>query len=303
MRRAHDGKPIASADVLTRLHVFDASTSKRTELVVRGAGLATLSLRPEMKVTAGRIMRAGFYELMVGESARSQFVGLDLHDTVVIRGTEWAIVGVFECGGDAREAELLAEAETLLSVTGRNAFNSITVLLETPNSFPAFRNALASDVSLSVQALREPDYFRQQSEHLKETWSFVAYVASSIMALGAMFGAANTVYSSVSARSVEIATFRAIGFSPAAVVASTLLEALSLALVGALLGTLIVVLLFSGDIVSTRMGAGRVVAKLSLDTGLFALGIGWGCLIGILGGLMPALRAATRPIAEELRSI
>src|SRR5690606_17033824 len=106
---------------------------------------------------------------------------------------------------------------------------------------------------------------------------------------GAMFGAANTIYSSVSARSVEIATLRAIGFGPAAVVAATLLEALSLALIGALLGTLLVLLLFNGDVVTSRMGAGRIVAQLSLDAGLFTLGIGWACLIGICGGIPPAV--------------
>jgi putative ABC transport system permease protein len=302
IRKDSDGRPIVSAEVLSNTRVMRKSDGKRAEVVLRGVSPVALALRPEIKLTAGRMMRPGFYELIVGQAAVAQFRGLQLNDRLVFRGARWVVVGTFESGGDARETELLADAEMLSTAIQRNGFNSISVLLDSPQAIRPFRDALTTDPSLVVKVYRESDYYKMQSEPLRSSWSFVAYVASSIMALGAMFGAANTMYSAVSARSTEIATLRAIGFKPTAVMMSIVVEAVALALLGALLGTAIVWLLFSGGTFSARLGAGAVVSKLSLDFALVGLGIGWACAISVVGGAIPAIRAVRQPIAAALRA-
>jgi putative ABC transport system permease protein len=152
-----------------------------------------------------------------------------------------------------------------------------------------------------VDAYREREYYQEQSETVLRAWSFVAYVVGGIMALGAMIGAANTMYSSVAARNVEIATLRAVGFRPNSVVIAVLTEALLLAILGAILGTAVVWLLFSGNAISTKVGAGRVITQLRLAPSLIMLGMIWAVSISIAGGLFPAVRASRVPIVEALR--
>ncbi|MBX5460807.1 MAG: ABC transporter permease [Steroidobacteraceae bacterium] len=300
IRRTDDGQPIVSTEALTPLRVVDAS-GRRGNVMVRGVSQTVFALRPEMKLVAGRAMRPGFYELVVGRKALAQFKGLKLNDRVAFRGAEWTIVGVFSSAGDAHEMELLADVDMVLSAMQRNVVNSISVLLESEGAYEAFRDSLTTEPSLVVKISRESEYYRLQSEPLQRSWSFVAYVVSGIMALGAMFGAANTMYSAVSARRMEIATLRAVGFGPNAVLVSVILEAMLLAVAGALLGAAIVWMLLSGHTFSTRMGSGRVMAQLSLGADLVALGVAWACMISILGALAPAVRAARQPIADALR--
>jgi putative ABC transport system permease protein len=247
-------------------------------------------------------MRPGFYELMIGRKVGERFTKLNLGDHVKFRDAEWTIVGVFSSNADLHETEILTDCEMLLSATHRNAVNSVAVLLKRPDSFAAFRAAIAADVSLPVKVYRESDYYKLQSEPLKDAWSFVAYVVSAIMALGAMFGAANTMYSAVSARTVELATLRALGFGSGAIVISVLIEATLFAILGALLGAAIVWAAFSGHTFSARLGNGHVATQLSLDALLVLLGVGWGCAISVLGALIPAIQVVRQPIAEAIRA-
>jgi putative ABC transport system permease protein len=300
------GKPVGSAEV-----VVSGTLRRRDRDVVgsvsfRGVSPLAQTLRPEGKLVAGRWFRPGVRELIAGRSAQARFKGLGVGEQLRFGDDEWLVVGTFTSGGDARESELLADAETVMSAYQRPAFNAVTVQLTSLDAFDAFKNALTTNPTLTVNVQREPDYYTQQSGRFANLLSLVAKVVGAVMAIGAVFAALNTMYTSVSSRSQEIATLRALGFGAVAVVASVLTEALLLAVTGALLGAALAWLLFNGNTVSTLSGGGglaQVVFQLRIGIDLVALGIGWACAVGLIGGLLPALRAARIPVATALRAV
>jgi len=197
----------------------------------------------------------------------------------------------------------MGDIETVLSAFRRNLFQSVTVMLDSPAAFAQFKDKLTTDPTLTVDVKREPDYYAEQSKQLNKLLNFLAFGVGGIMAIGAIFGALNTMYSAVSARSLEIATLRAIGFGAGAVVVSVFVEALLLSLVGGLIGAAAAWLFFNGNTVNT-LGANftQVVFHLTVTPHLLISGIIWACFIGVLGGLFPAIRAARLPVATALRA-
>lgn len=303
VRRAADGRPAASAEVVTILALPQKSTGTDANVTMRGIGPQAMAARPEVHLAAGRMFRPAVRELIAGRSAASQFRGLDLGSRLVFRDSEWTVVGIFESGGDAHESELQADSETVLSAYRRNLFQSVTVLLDSPGDFDRFKAKLTSDPTLTVDVKREPDYYVEQSQQLAKLLDVLAYFVGSIMALGAVFGALNTMYSAVSARQREIATLRAIGFGGLPVVVSVMLESVLLALLGSALGSAAALLLFNGNTLNT-LGSNftQVVFHLSVSPPVLASGIVVACVIGIAGGLLPAIRAARMPVAVALRA-
>jgi putative ABC transport system permease protein len=304
VKRSADGKPVGSAEGVMIVDLPRKSNDSGANVTIRGVGEKAFELRPEIRLVEGRMFRSGLRELVVGRGAQHQFKGLDVGAHLSLRGTDWTIVGAFESGGDAHESELLADGETVLSAYRRNLYQSVIVQLESEASLEAFKRALTSNPQLSVDVKSERDYYAQQSQQLSKVLSFVAYVVGGIMAIGALFGALNTMYSAVSTRSQEIATLRAIGFGSTAVVISVMIEALLLALIGAAIGSALAWLFFNGNAVST-LGANftQVVFKLTVTPDLILLGIIWACFIGVIGGLFPAIRAARLPVATALRAV
>jgi putative ABC transport system permease protein len=182
----------------------------------------------------------------------------------------------------------------------------VTVLLQSPDSFARFKEALTTNPTLSVDVKRESDFFAEQGKPLARVLAVVAYVVGGIMAVGALFGALNTMYSAVSARALEIATLRALGFGATSVVTSVFAEALALSLFGAVIGCIAAYLFFDGNVINTSVGGGgisQLVFALTLTPALVALGIIWACVIGLIGGLFPAMRAARLPVAQALRAV
>ncbi len=211
---------------------------------------------------------------------------------------------MFDTGGDSHESSLMTYAETLISIDHRGAFQSVTALLESPSAFQTFKDSLSANPALAVDVMRECEYYQQQSKNMSTIISVIAYVVGGIMAVGAVFAALNTMYSAVSARLQEIATLRALGFGSTAMVASVLAEALLLALIGGVIGALIAWMFFNGNTVSTSGGGmGQMVFELAVSPQLMILGVVWACLIGVLGGLFPAIRAARLPAAMALRAV
>jgi putative ABC transport system permease protein len=243
------------------------------------------------------LFRPAKHELIVGKSAQVQFEGLDQGNQVSLPEGDWTITGTFESNGGINESEMIADSETVLSALRASTFKSMTVLLASPESFGQFKTALTTNPTLAVDVTRETEYLRAQSKQLNDFLTTIAYVVGGIMGLGAVFGALNTVYSAVSARSIEIATLRAIGFCPAAVVTSVLAEALLLALSGATIGTTAAWIAFNGNLHS----AGSLVFTLTVTPSLVGLGIAFACVLGLIGGLFPAIRAARLPVAAALR--
>jgi len=304
VRRNADGKPIASPEAVVIVDLPRKSNDSGANVTIRGVGSQAFVLRPEIKLVEGRMFRSGLRELIVGRGAQQQFKGLSVGEHIALRGSDWTIVGTFESGGDSHESELMADGETVLSAYRRNLYQSVIAQLESKDSLGAFKKALTSDPQLSVDVMSERQYYAQQSEQMSKVLSFVAYVVGGIMAIGALFGALNTMYSAVSTRSQEIATLRAIGFGSSPVVISVMLEALLLALIGAAIGSALAWLFFNGNAVSTLGGNfTQVVFRLTVTPALIALGVAWACCIGLIGGLFPAIRAARLPVATALRAV
>jgi putative ABC transport system permease protein len=306
VKRGADGKPIASADTLTLVEIPTEAGASWANLTIRGVSPKIFELRPEMKIVEGRMYRPAVHEIIVGSKAHSQFEALKLGKKLQFSNGEWEIVGVFQSGGDRRESEAYADGETLMSAIRRNGYQPVTVMLQSPESFTQFKEALTTNPTLSVDVKRESEFFAEQGKPLARVLAIVAYVVGGIMAVGALFGALNTMYSAVSARALEIATLRALGFGAASVVTSVFAEALALSLFGAVIGCIAAYLFFDGNVINTSVGGGgisQLVFALTLTPALIALGIIWACVIGLIGGLFPAMRAARLPVAQALRAV
>ncbi len=298
--RTENGDTAATTDMLASVNLSRRSNGSLAPLAVRGVS-ELRGVRPEIELVEGRLFSPGLREVIVGRNAQQAFAGLEIGDRVELRDSEWTIVGVFH-SGDVAESGMITDAATLLSAYQRAAVNSVTVRLESPESFDAFKTALTTNPSLSVDVFREPDYFAQQTEDLSSLFFFITYIVTAIMGAGALVGAVNTMYSAVSARSLEIATLRAIGFGASGVVVSVLAEAVLLALLGAFAGAAISWLLFSGDTISLGGGQASLVTELAIAPATLVTGVAAAASAGFLGGLFPALRAARLPVATALRA-
>jgi len=249
------------------------------------------------------MFRPAVRELIAGVGAVKQFRGLVVGSELHLRNADWTVTGVFTSNGDVHESELLADVDTVGSSVERNGYSSAVALLTSPAEFTRFKDALTTDPQLKVDVQREPDYYAAQSKQLTRIINVVGKTVAIIMAIGAMFGALNSMYSAVAARGLEIATLRAIGFGALPVLLSVMIEALLLSLIGGIIGASLAWLFFNGHSVSTLGGAfAQVVFQLTVTPTLVITGIVWACIIGLLGGFFPALRAARLPVAEALRA-
>jgi putative ABC transport system permease protein len=303
VRRLPGGQPAVS---LERYAVAGAPmrTGADGNLVVRGVGPRVLEVRPEVRITAGRMFQPGLRELVVGAGARHQFAGLEPGASVTLSDVAWTVVGTFEAGGGAFESEAWGDVEVVMTAFDLAQYSSMTALLESPAAFTGFRDSITSDPRLAHTALREPEYYEGQTGILGRGMLAIGYLVAAIMGLGAVFAAVNTMYASVESRSVEIGTLRALGFQGVPIVASVLIESVALCLAGAAAGAAAATLAYDGHIVSTVSGASftQVAFAFQVGPGLLAQGAALACAIGVLGGLPPALRATRMPIVEALRA-
>jgi putative ABC transport system permease protein len=260
-------------------------------------GTSDPKLEEPARLTDGRMFRPGLHELVVTNSCVRQFDGFGLGGRREVRGIDWTIVGHFDRGQNL-QCVVLTDSETLMTAFGRNSFNQISVRLKSPSDFESFRRALEANPSLKLDAKRARDSAEEQFKQFNGLLNFVSYFIGTIMAIGATLGAVNSLYSIVDARRREIATLRAIGFGGAAIVAATLAESILLALPGAFLGAALAWLFFQGMAVSPFGFSFR----LEVTPRLAEIGIAWALVMGLVGGLLPALRAARVPVTTALRA-
>jgi putative ABC transport system permease protein len=301
----HDARdrPIVSAEVILVAPVARKRDNSDVNITLRGVGAQYFVLRPELKLVSGGLFHAGKQELLVGTSALGQFAGLEIGNQIRLQDGDWTVVGTFAGGNGSRESEVIADAQTVMSAYKLEAVNSVSVLLDSENSFSGFKDALAEDPTLSVDVRTEPEYLATASSTVNRMLRIIAYAIGSIMALGALFGALNSMHSAVAARTVEIATLRAIGFSSTGVAIAVLIEALLLALGGAVAGVAIAYAAFNGATISTLGGAlwdSQLVYSLSITPSLVVISILIACTLGLLGGIFPAIRAARANVANSL---
>jgi putative ABC transport system permease protein len=298
------GIELASFELYNVADIAKKATGKPANVIVRGMGLEGLAVRPEVEIVAGRAFEPGKGEIIVGVKAADQFEGLEIGNRVDLRESEWLVVGHFSAGGSAHESEVWADLP-VAQMTFRRAgyLSSARVLLEDPGLAGELAAAITADPRLDLSLQAEEAFYAEQSASRTALINTFGYVVAVIMAIGAVFAALNTMYTAVSARTVEIATLRALGFSSMPVVVSVLIEALLLALVGGVTGGLIVYLVFDGYTASTLNSASfsQVAFDFAVTGDLVRLGIAWALGLGLVGGLFPAIRAARLPITTALR--
>lgn len=300
------GDPVVSAEVVLAAPVSRRRDHSDVNVTLRGVGMQYFALRPELKLVAGRMFHQGTQELVVGSAALSQFEGLQIGNLVRLEDGDWTVVGAFSGGKGTRESELIADSQTVLSTYKLGSFNSIVVALKSPEALKTLRDALASNANLSVTVYGEPQYLATalSSDPVNRMLGLVTYAIGSIMALGALFAALNCMYASVAKRATEMATVRAIGFSGGVVAIAVLIESLLLALIGAAIGVAIAYRAFNGATISTLGGAltdTQLVYSLTIAPRLLAVAVALACLLGLAGGLLPAIRAARADIPRFLQ--
>ena len=300
--RDAEGRPMASAELVVAANL-PRNDGEDGSATLRGVGPMAWAVRPELKLVDGRQFEPGRRELVVGKGAQRQFKGLDPGKQVRLGNQSWDVVGVFE-SGDSMESEMWADAEIVATTYRRGSSRaSVFAKLTDAKAFNAFKATLAADPRLKVEADTTLGYFSKQSEQLTTILRWIGIVVGSIMAIGAVFGALNTMFATVASRAREIATLRAIGFRGMPVVVAVMLETMLLAALGGLLGGVLAWLIFNGYTASTIAGG---VATLSFEfkvtASLLWEGLKWALAIGFIGGLFPALRAATLPVTDALRA-
>ena len=298
--------PLVTSEVVAVAPFPLRSTGTDANVQVRGVSANVLTIRKNVRIVEGRMFQPGLSELIVGHNASRTYTGLTLNNTVRFGGGNWTVVGVFDAGGSAFDSEVWTDARVLDDVYKRptNVFQSVTVHLNSPEAMQPFRDFVTSDPRLNVQASREIDYYAKQSRTMTTLITVLGGLVAGVMAIGAIFGALNTMYSAVAERSREIATMRALGFAGPSVVFSFLIEALLVSFIGGVLGCLAVLPLnglttgaMNWQTFSHLAFAFRITPELLVGGIIFAL------LMGIIGGLPPAIRAAQRPIALALREL
>jgi putative ABC transport system permease protein len=308
IKRGPDGTPLALAEVyqLTNISKKGDPTRAPTNAVVRGTSPDVFKVRPEARMAQGRMFEPGKREVVVGRAAHAEYADLDVGKTIEVRDGAWPIVGVFESGGDVHESELWVDAVALQEAMRAQFYSTITAQLEDDRAetFQAFKDRITQDPRLRVGVQREPEYYASRSEFLRTFITIIGYTVAVIMAIGAVFGALNTMYAAVATRSVEIATLRAIGFGGFPVVTSIMIEALLLSLVGAAIGATVAYVVFNGFQVSglNFQTFSQVAFQFAVTPALVVQGIVWAMAIGFFGGLFPAVRAARMPVVDALRA-
>ncbi len=299
-----DGRPMVSPEayVVIPLPRKGHDTTGLANVVVRGVSQAAWSVRNNIKLTAGRRPESGKAEICAGEKMAGRFDHTAVGDRLRFAGRDWAVVCRFTANGSAFESEIWGENEQILPVFRGETFQSVTFRLKDPAAFEEAKRTLEADKRVTVDVYREADFYTQQSRLLGRILEILALMITSIMAIGAIFGAINTMYAAVSARSSEIAVLLTLGFHPRSVLASFLAESALIAAVGGVVGALLA-LPVNGIVTSTTNWASfsEIAFSFRVTPGLLLAGFGFAVVMGLIGGYFPARRAAKMPVVQALR--
>jgi putative ABC transport system permease protein len=304
--RNPSGAPLITQDVVGVIPVPLISTGTDANVQVRGVSPNVLAIRKFVKITKGRMFQSGLDELIVGKNAANTYRGLTVGNKIDFAGGHWEVVGEFDAGGSAFDSEIWCDSQIFNQVLQRPAdvFQSATVHLASPDTFNQFKDAIITDPRMNVDVYREIDYYAKQSTTMTRLITVLGGLVALIMAVGAIFGALNTMYSAVAERGREIATMRAVGFSTWNVILSFLFEALLISFLGGIIGCL-AVLPLNGLTTSTMnfQTFSNVAFAFKITFDLLLLGVLFALVMGVLGGLLPAIRAAIQPVSVALREL
>jgi putative ABC transport system permease protein len=297
---------LASAELFVIINLPMRSTGTDANVPMRGIGRMAVDVRDKFEIVGGRMFEWGLNEVIVGVGAQMEFSGLGIGSTITVAQEEWPVVGVFAAGGGLAETEIWVDGAVLQPAYKRgNSYQAVYARLESEDAFQEFKDALTSDPRLQVKPMREVDYYESQSAMLYNLITGLGTLIAIIMGCGAVFGALNTMYTAISSRTREIATLRALGFHSSPVVISVLLESLLLAFTGGLIGAALAWWAFDGFRATTLNFASfsQVAFAFDVSFSLLTRGIVFAMIIGLIGGLFPAVRAARLPVSAALREL
>lgn len=298
IRQGPGHEPIAVSQLLVTMEARERSDGRRVTFPLLGVTSGLKDLMPELHLTAGRIFRPGLNELIASNLCAREFSGFELGDKREIQGVDWIVVGRFDQGQGEQGCLVYADAASAFAAFRRDSYNQVTVMLQSPGDLAAVENAVKANPMLRVEAKREGQVIEEQYRRFNGILYFVSYFVGTVMALGATLGAANSLYAIVDSRRRELATLRALGFGSGPLVASMLLESELLAVPGAFLGAGLGWIFFNG-LSASPLG---FTFHLAVTPRLLVLGIAWALVIGLVAGLLPALRAARMPVTAALRA-
>jgi putative ABC transport system permease protein len=298
--------PLASAELFVIVNHPLARSGTDANVPLRGVSPNVLQVRPEVKIVEGRMFETGRNEIVVGRAASRQFANLSVGNTVRWGENSWQVVGIFDANGSVAESELWCDARVLQPAYRRgNSYQSVYARLESIDSFQSVKDAMTADQRLRVTVIREPEYYAEQSRVLQSLVRYVGFAIAGLMGVGAVFGAVNTMYNAVASRTREIATLRALGFKGLPVVISVLTEAVVLSLIGGAIGGLLAYAAFDGYQTATMnwQSFSQVAFAFAVTPALLAQAMIYATIIGLLGGLLPAWKAARMPVVTALREL
>jgi putative ABC transport system permease protein len=298
--------PLVTPEAVLMAPIPLRSTGTDANVELRGVAPNVFAIRSNIKIIEGRMFRHGLNEIVVGKNAKATYSGLTLGSTIGLGSAQWNVVGIFDAGGSAFDSEVWGDAHLLNGAYNRpDTFSqSVTVHLTSPAALQELKDTLTADPRLNVDVTREIDYYSKQSTRMTQLITVLGGFVAAIMAIGAVFGALNTMYSAVAERGREIATMRAVGFNPGSVVVSFLFEALLISFVGGIFGCLAVLPLngLTTSTINFQTFSNLAFAfKITFD--LLWMGVIFALIMGVLGGMPPAIRAASRPVATALREL
>lgn len=298
--------PLSSAELYVIINLPKRSTGTPANVPLRGVEQAAYKVRKEVHIVQGRPFEPGRNEVIIGRNAALEFKDLELGGQIPVAGGMWTVVGVFSADGGLSESEIWSDASLLQSAYRRGStYSSMYVKLKSADAFQEFKDEITSNPQLNLKVVREDEFYSEQSRMLVQIITGLGTLIAGLMGVGAVFGALNTMYSAVSARTREIATLRALGFGGAPVVISVLLESLALAIIGGVLGGATAYFLFNDYHAATMNWASfsQVSFAFAVTPSLLIQGAIYAAVIGFFGGLFPAIRAARLPIAAGLREM
>ena len=305
IKKSEDG-PMIAAEIFTIIDLKKKGAVDTSNLPLRGVQEMSFKIRPELKIVEGKNFFPGKGEIIVGKGAANEYEGLELGNKIKIRDSEWTVVGIFSTGGDVHESEIWADLAVTQGAFRRGASASIAIVqMEENASITDLGATLELDPRLDLKVQGEVDFYEEQSSGASSLIQAFGYTVAVIMAIGAVFAALNTMYSAVSTRLVEIGTLRAVGFHGSSVLFALMIESMFLALLGGLLGAGLSYLIFNGYTVSTLASVSftQTAFDFAVTGEIIGQGLILALIVGFLGGLLPARRAATQDITEALRAI
>jgi len=302
--RGADGRPLASSELVVIIALPRKSDNQPANVPARGVSPRAFEVRDNLTFVEGRRFAPGTREINVGKAAVGRFKGLALGSDVKFGSAVWHVVGVFTADDASFESEVWGDADLMMPAFQRDGYQSMTVKLADPSMFDAFKATVSGDPRLYLEAQREQDYYAEQSRALTAVIRVFGTFVTLILAIGAVFGAMNTMYAAVAYRTREIGTLRALGFSQSRIVAAFLVESIALATLGGILGCLLALPVHGLSTGTTNFSSFSEVAfKFRITPGLLAGGLVFSAFMGAVGGLLPAIRAARIPVARALREI